>query len=143
MLKQVNGPFEEKLELQGGEDTLLFTKLSIFFGAHMVWANHAIVKEYIPSSRIKASWLVKRRYRNGLTMGTIESHLAEPLSGWRLVRLAKGIANVIRGVLLLMPGVFSGRGAQIRAICILAVGAGSIASVMKLKSNEYQIIHGQ
>ena len=142
LLKQVNGPFEEKLELQGGEDTLLFTKLSRFFGAHMVWANHAIVKEYIPSSRIKASWLIKRHYRSGLTMGTIESHLAEPLSGWRLVRLAKGIANVIRGVLLLMPAVFSGRGAQIRAICILAVGAGSIASLMKLKYNEYQIIHG-
>lgn len=142
LLDQVKGPFEEKLELQGGEDTLLFTKLSRYFGAHMVWANHAVVAECIPSTRVRVSWLVKRRYRSGLAMGTIESHLAEPLSAWRIIRLAKGIANVIRGVLFLIPAVFMGKSAQIRAICFLAIGAGSIASLMKFKYNEYQVVHG-
>jgi succinoglycan biosynthesis protein ExoM len=142
LLEKINGPFEEKLHLQGGEDTLLFTQLRILYGTHIIWANQAIVIERIPSTRTKVPWLIKRRFCNGLTMGMIESYIAGSMSGWRIVRLVKGIGNIIRGSLLLMPAAFSGKSEQVQAICFLAVGAGSIASTINVKHNEYKVIHG-
>ncbi len=143
LLKKVKGPFEEKIGLQGGGDILLFCKLHQQYGAHMVWANDAIAEEHIPLSRVRVSWLLKRHYRNGLALGTTESYLAGPLSAWRLIRLTKGIAHITRGFFLIFPAVLRGKAAQVQTICFLALGVGSIASVLKLKYNEYQIIHGK
>jgi succinoglycan biosynthesis protein ExoM len=58
--------FDESRPLAGGTDTIFFTQASQR-GVEIVQCNEAIVYETIPPIRTTLKWLMKRKYRSGLT----------------------------------------------------------------------------
>jgi succinoglycan biosynthesis protein ExoM len=63
--------FDESHPLAGGTDNKLFRKAHSH-GIPMWYCAEAIVYEDIPEERVKISWLTKRHFRIGLTMGQNE-----------------------------------------------------------------------
>lgn len=63
-LDQVPGPFDERLNLVGGEDSLLSVQL-VQLGHAISACHEAIVYEDMSSTRASAGWILKRAYRIG------------------------------------------------------------------------------
>jgi glycosyltransferase involved in cell wall biosynthesis len=64
VLNQFQEPFNTKLALTGGTDSLLGRE--IVRGGHDIrWCDEAIVYEYIPKSRTTTKWIVQRSFRGG------------------------------------------------------------------------------
>jgi len=59
-----HGPFDPTYGLTGGEDAQLFDRLKRK-GAKFIYCNEAWVSEYVPPSRTRVSYLVKRALRTG------------------------------------------------------------------------------
>ena len=58
--------FNNRFNTTGGEDTY-FGIEAIKSGAKIYWARKAIVHESIPVNRAKLKWLIKRKFREGVT----------------------------------------------------------------------------
>lgn len=57
-------PFEEALNLIGGEDTHLTRRLAAD-GARIRWVDEAVVIEHVPASRLTGRWVLRRSWRIG------------------------------------------------------------------------------
>ena len=64
LIKYLDGPFDPKYGITGGEDTHFFGKLEKN-GARFVNYPDAIVYEYLPPSRTRVSYLYRRGLRSG------------------------------------------------------------------------------
>jgi glycosyltransferase involved in cell wall biosynthesis len=62
--------FDERFALSGGSDRHFFERVRRA-GHRMVWADEALVREWVPESRASLGWLLRRRYRLGNTYSTI------------------------------------------------------------------------
>lgn len=58
--------FDDSRPLAGGTDTMFFT-MAKKLGIRIIQTNRAIVYEDIPGSRLNLRWLVRRKFRAGLT----------------------------------------------------------------------------
>ncbi len=58
--------FDESSPLAGGTDTIFFCRL-VRAGYSIFKCSEAIVHETIPENRLKLDWMVKRKYRAGIT----------------------------------------------------------------------------
>lgn len=58
--------FDESRPLAGGTDTMFFTQARSL-GLKIYQAEQAIVDEVVPKSRSNMKWLMRRKYRSGLT----------------------------------------------------------------------------
>lgn len=58
--------FDESRPLAGGTDTMFFT-MAKNMGIRIIQTNRAVVYEDIPVSRLSLRWLVRRKFRAGLT----------------------------------------------------------------------------
>ncbi|MGQ9371771.1 glycosyltransferase family 2 protein [Azospirillum sp. ST 5-10] len=135
--------FDEALSLVGGEDSLLFRQ-AVARGFTIVWADHAVVHEWVPPTRANPAWLVKRWYRTGRT----EAMLYRKQNPSRLAPLktvARGAARVVAGSGLLAVSLLPpGRGARVRALrrCYTVCrGAGMVASAFIGEYREYEVVH--
>jgi succinoglycan biosynthesis protein ExoM len=132
--------FDERLALTGGEDTAFFASLARS-GARIVWADEAIVHEWIPPSRVTAPWLVRRAFRGGATYARLEADAGRTLAR-AAVRLAKGGFRVLQGV----GGLVASRGRRpqiVRSLQTIALGMGTVAGVLGLRFDEYRRVHGR
>ncbi|WPR73546.1 glycosyltransferase [Algoriphagus sp. NG3] len=71
VLKQINGPFDPKDGLTGGEDSNLFEKLRVL-GAKLVFCKEGIVHDHVPINRANLKWLIQRKFREGLGFTAIK-----------------------------------------------------------------------
>jgi GT2 family glycosyltransferase len=140
LLREGQFRFDERLGLTGGEDTLMFRRMARS-GHTMVWADLAIVHEWIPASRTTARWLLQRAYRLGTTWSFCERDL-DPSISHVLARTVRGLGRVALGVSLLLPRTLRGRQAVFRSAREICFGLGSLAGLGGLRYEEYRRTRG-
>ena len=130
--------FSEQFALNGADDTHLFMQINQA-GLKVVWANDALVAEWLPASRTNAGWLLQRAFRGGNGFALCEIAI-NPAMHVRVVRGMKGIVHMIRG--LAAAGLSLGRKVRlIQALETTFLGAGMIVGVLGKRYDEYRTIH--
>lgn len=132
--------FDGRTALTGGEDSLFFRRVR-HAGYSIVWANAAVVCEWIPKSRACFRWLVQRSFRAGTMLGFVTLDLGSAWSG-RFILAAKAAVWIAMGVLLAPLGLLAGRHVFVKAIRHIAYGAGYLASIAGARYEEYKTTHG-
>ena len=133
-------PFDERKPLSGGTDTHLFRRL-IVAGERIVWADDAVVHEYNPSSRLTATWLMRRSFRVSSNWSSTEAEL-DPGMRVRASRFAKALVRIAQGVALFPVGLVAGRHVLVRSGQFVATGAGFIAGMTGHEMQEYRVTLG-
>lgn len=140
LFRDFPAPFAASLALAGGEDTHFFLRVARA-GHTIVWADAAVAWEWIPPSRVRLGWLLRRAFRRGNTWALLEREL-EPGVRIRARRVLRGGGRIVRGALLLPIGVIRGRHAVVNALRGICFGAGSLAGVAGYRYDEYRTTHG-
>jgi GT2 family glycosyltransferase len=136
ILRKLDTVFDERFALTGGEDSHLFMRL-YQAGYKMVWADEAIVYEWIPKTRTTKKYILHRGYRTWSSHSLVERELYPSLKVQAL-RIAKGIGLVIIGVILLIPSLLKGEYAFIKAFRHIYRGAGTFAGLLGMHYQEYK-----
>jgi glycosyltransferase involved in cell wall biosynthesis len=132
--------FDARFGLSGGGDTLLFLQL-LQAGSSIVWADEAVVDEWVPANRATALWSLKRAFRAGNAWSLCEREVW-PSRMVRVLRLAKGVVRVVQGVALLPTAIVLGQRGAVRALRFICLGAGNAAGVLALRYQPYQHTDG-
>lgn len=131
-------PFDPRLGLSGGEDSLLLRRL-LEQGRRCVWCAEATVTETIPAEKLRPAYLLRRAFRGGQTTAYVPSVLAIPQ--WRAVFrwMAIGAAQVCLygtwGIVLCLAG----REEWLSAMTTAASGLGKVFWHPALHIRNYQL----
>jgi succinoglycan biosynthesis protein ExoM len=135
-LHAFQGPFDVRLNLTGGSDTLFSVKI-FQLGALGVWADDAVVHEVVPPNRMNASWIIRRKWRYGLTLATIDNLLKKPFH-LKILRLMKGCYQILGSLIVFLPSVlFLGYTGVIKSLARFCYGWGEILGLFGVKYAEY------
>lgn len=140
LLEGPGKPFDERLAFSGGEDTHFFLRAHRD-GRKMVWADGAVVRELIPASRANAGWIFRRAYRLGNSLAFCEMDL-DPSVSVLAARVAKALAWIIRGILLVFASSILGRHVFVKALQGVYRGVGMLAGLAGITHEEYRKTHG-
>jgi hypothetical protein len=135
MLRHSGLRFDETCPLSGGSDTLFF-RGACQARYRMIWADEALVTEWIPRSRATLNWLTMRHFRCGAT----EFH-GPGRSVWRRLRgAALGMARFVFGACCTV--VFSpfGRHRSVKALRWASYGLGLVCGAAGLRFEEYRTV---
>jgi succinoglycan biosynthesis protein ExoM len=132
--------FDERFALTGGEDTHFFMRVTRA-GYKLVWADNAIVHEWIPLSRMNMRWILQRGYRCYSTYGLCAKEL-DPLIKVLPIRIATGSARIAIGTLGLLPSLLLGRQFLVKSLLQIYQGAGMFSGLMGKSYEEYRRTHG-
>jgi succinoglycan biosynthesis protein ExoM len=135
ILRKLGQPFDERFALTGGEDSHLFMRLDLA-GSKMIWADEAIVHEWIPNPRTTRKYILRRAYRSWSTHSLLERELYPDLKV-QSIRVLKGIALIVMGILLLIPALVQGQHAVVKALRSIYRGCGTIAGLLGIHYEEY------
>jgi glycosyltransferase involved in cell wall biosynthesis len=136
------GRFDDRFALTGGEDLEFFRRVR-GLGYRIVWADDALIREWVPASRANMPWLLRRSYRAGNTLGQLdrEQHGA----AWtRVTRVVRGAGRFTQGLLLVPVAMLAPATRRVRVVRALALvwrGAGMITGVFGGRYEEYRISH--
>ncbi len=127
--------FDERLALDGGEDTLFFQDM-VRSGGRGVFALKARVRECQPPARLNWSWGMQRQYRTGVTRAnTVRLRRSRPVAlAYCLVRSA-AMAAVGCSHLLTCP--LRGRRGLANGIALLCRSAGILLGAFGARHLEY------
>jgi succinoglycan biosynthesis protein ExoM len=133
--------FDERLALAGGSDVEFFERFAES-GRRIVWADAAVVHEWIPASRARLSWLLRRAFRVGCSQTRVER--------WRRPRrrsdawlLANACWCLVKAGGLLALSALRGRAATVRALRLAWSGAGRLFALAGGSYEEYRTLHGR
>ncbi len=101
-LMALPGPFDERHNLTGGEDTEMFVRL-LAGGARFIAVDSAIVYEHLPPNRTTLRWLLQRRFLHGMGSARQYANTVPPTARARWQRaqpLLKGLGWGTVGLLL-------------------------------------------
>ena len=133
--------FDEKFALTGGEDTFFFKSLSLR-GYKIVWAERAIVFEWIPESRANLKWILKRSYRHGIQSVRVDLALRKSIV--KALLYAMGIIRwILWGLLLLPLSLVGGRVLLVSGLKYIMHGIGRTAGFLGVIYYEYHATHGE
>lgn len=134
--------FDENLGLQGAEDSEFFRRVGRA-GHRMVWADEALVYECIPPSRTSVRWLVQRAYRIANARAGVELRRLQDRN--RIRALFGGIRCLAKGGVQLGLALATGRGPveRVRALLLLASGAGCLSGAFGLRYQAYRRVDGR
>ena len=141
LLEGRHEPFDARFATGGGSDMHFFKQVARE-GGKIVWADRALVEEWVPRSRARVGWLLQRAYRGGNAF-TLSERILDPPGRWLAPRIIKGLARTAQGVLLAVPSMLLGRAAAVRALQKAAIGAGTLAGVLGVRYQEYRALHGR
>jgi len=131
ILRYLSEPFDNRLASKGAEDTYLFMKLSRF-GKKIRWADKAVVRERIPSSRANVQWLLKRNFWGWSSYSLFEKKLY-PSARRQIIRTLKGVGLILNGTSQIVPGVLLGKSYIIKSLVNIAKGAGTLAGLLGIQ----------
>jgi succinoglycan biosynthesis protein ExoM len=140
ILRDIDKVFDDRFAITGGEDTHLFMRL-YQAGYKLIWADLAVVYEWIPKTRTNLTWILQRGYRSYSTYGLCEKELA-PVIKVLVRRISTGSGRIAIGIISLLPSIFLGKAQVVQALLQIARGAGMLSGLMGKSYNEYQNIHG-
>jgi len=135
--------FDERLALMGGSDTLFF-KRAIHMNAKVVWADRAVVYEWLPPSKVNYRWILQRALRTAQT----ETYVDFALEGTLVARARRAIlasVRILAGGIMLIPwtlyGILRGKHIAIKPVRIIARGAGMMLAALGIYYREYSKTH--
>ena len=130
-------PFSEDLNLVGGEDTLLFTRVQQK-GAKIVWVDEAITHEYNSPQRANLNWLLKRSLRLGNTIVQVERMAGQSVLK-RVIRVIKCAGHLLSGILVVIPlGIVSGFAGVVKGLSLLSRGVGELMALLGIHYEIYK-----
>ena len=138
VLGKVPGPFDIRLNLSGGEDTLLFRQI-YRLGAKIVFAAKAIVEEFHPSRRMTLKWYCRRAYRIGNTNALVACYSEGPFACAQRYILT-GLGRFFQGFLLLGMSLLVGQTMAVKGILSFCLGAGNLSGVFGVTYNGYKYV---
>lgn len=134
------GRFDHEFALTGSSDSHYFRRLHRA-GYKIVWADEALVYEWVPPSRVTVAAIVRRSFRigNGLCRIALES---EPGAATVIVALIGALSRLVRGSGQLLFFALGPAHRRLRALDTIASGAGRIVALLGGSTAAYERIHG-
>ena len=139
-LARMDHLFDERMALTGSSDTEFFRRFA-GSGNRIVWADGAVVREWVQPSRANLSWMLKRGFRVGNAETFIDRTIRQPPLRARRV-LAHGVWCCAKGAALAALGIARGRAGVARGLHLAAAGLGRLAGLFGYRYQEYRTIHG-
>ncbi|MEX0939592.1 MAG: glycosyltransferase [Pirellulales bacterium] len=139
-LSSIGTPFDEQCALSGGTDSRLFARLGAD-GATSVWADEAIVHEWIPMSRCTLRWLARRSFRIGINHGSMARDFNPCVRSISRI-VGRGSFLVVRGLVTLPVHSIRGKEGVMLSFKYLTRGAGIFCGLLGFRYQEYKTIHG-
>jgi len=136
VFKSMDKIFDERFALSGGEDTHFFMRVHRA-GYSIVWANDALVREWIPKSRTNMKWILMRAFRGGLIYSVCELEL-DPSMTVRVRRVVRASGRIVLGLLLVPLSAATGRHRLVEALQHVALGVGALTGVAGRFYEEYR-----
>ena len=134
-LDLLNGPFDVRLNFSGGEDCLL-TEGITELGGKIRFNPNAIAYEFIPESRTKIEFVIKRTYRTANTRLFIKSIKDQKFK--KTKELPKLITRMGYGLLIVLPLLIFGKASRLKGLIKIVNAAGGFAFVFGIRSQFYK-----
>ena len=141
IFKKMDILFDERFALTGGSDKHFFVRVHRL-EYKIVWANEALVHEWIPKSRANIKWILQRGYRLGNTDGLCEIDQSSDASSFLiLTRAVWRFVKMILAILFIPVSIVLGRYVFIKNLRSICRSAGIIAGLANKPYKEYRVTH--
>ena len=139
ILQGYNPVFDNRFAFTGGEDSHLFMRLHKA-GYKIVWADEAIVYDWLPGDRTKPKWILGR-YRHGYSMHSLIEKELYPSLSMQLIRVLKGLLLIVIGIARLPLALIFGRQGIFKSLIYIYKGTGTFIGLLGLNRQEYKIVN--
>ena len=136
ILRNLDPVFDNRFAISGGSDAFLFLTLSKA-GHKIIWADDAVVSDGIPSSRTNLKWILFRGYRTWGNYSAYEKELY-PAVFTQLVRMIKGFALIVLGLVKLFPSLLLGKASLVKSLLTISRGMGTLGGLLGFHYQEYK-----
>lgn len=132
--------FDPRWALMGCEDLHFFRSVGLA-GYKIVWADEAVVSEWIPANRVTAGWILRRAFRFGNSDSWVERELY-PKDNPRGHLLIRAVKRLLVGLALTPIGWLRGRRWFVHYLRHVCYGAGMVAGWFRFRYEPYRITDG-
>ena len=137
VLQQYNPVFDNRFALTGGEDTHLFMRLHQA-GYKIVWADDAMVYDWLPRERTTPKWILERYRHECSTYSLLEKEL-DPSFKTQFIRALKGTVLILIGIARLPLTMIFGRQEIFKSLMYIYRGTGTFIGLRGLIRQEYRV----
>ncbi len=138
ILRKVDRVFDDRFAITGGEDSHFFMRV-YHMGYKIVWADEAIVYEWIPKTRTNIKWILLRGYRTWSTHSLCEREF-EPSIKVQGIRMAKGSALIFVGLFYLVQSLSFKKYIFVKGLLNIFRGFGTFSGLIGKQYEEYKNI---